>query len=476
MRYQGFCGPSNPSQSILADCERSVNFFLERIEAGAAPFDLALYPTPGQFPWIRTTDVSTRAIEEVSGRTFAVVGGGFWELFPLTQGATRRGAVSQDANPATISYNGKAGSQVFITSGNNGYLYDLAANTLTLVLTDEATMGGFASGRFLAFNAKTGRVRASNQNDGLTWDPSVWFARGQAPDPWLSMIVSEPEIWMIGDRTGEVWYDTGAYPQPFAPYPGAVFQFGTAAPFAATKVGDAITWLAKDKNDTGMIVAAKGYTPQVISNFAVAHALSGYQRTATLADAECLVYEQAGHRFAAYSFESAHATWVYDFTMGTWHERGTWNSVAGRWDAWSARVHGYAAGRHLVGCRATGVISILDAIYGDDNGTPIRRLRIPPPVAAKPPRRLTVDRFELFLEPGLAPAAGLGSDPVVMLRVSKNAKTWSSERTVKAGKQGQFDWSVVWNRLGSSDRLWVPEVSMTDPIPWRLLGADVVAG
>ena len=33
----------------------------------------------------------------------------------------------------------------------------------------------------------------------------------------MPMIVAPPEIWLIGEQTGEVWYDSGAYPQPFAP-------------------------------------------------------------------------------------------------------------------------------------------------------------------------------------------------------------------------------------------------------------------
>jgi len=33
---------------------------------------------------------------------------------------------------------------------------------------------------------------------------------------------------------------------------------------------------------------------------------------------------------------------------------------------------------------------------------------------------------------------------------------------------------VRWSRCGSSEKLWMPEVTVTDPIPWRLSAADVL--
>lgn len=74
--------------------------------------------------------------------------------------------------------------------------------------------------------------------------------------------------------------------------------------------------------------------------------------------------------------------------------------------------------------------------------------------------------------------AGLpGDDPQVMLRLSNDGgKTWISEQWRSAGKTGEYWRRVRWNRLGSARRR-VFEVSVTDPVPWRLTGAylDMVA-
>lgn len=470
MNYRGFCGPSMPAQSLIADCERLINLFPERIESEAAPTGAALCPVPGQQAWITTTDVGVRAIAEVRGRGFAVVGTGLWEVY-ADGTSTRRGTVTQDNNLATISDNGIAGGHLFITSGGNGYCYVLATNALSQVLTGDATQGGFLSGRFLAFSQPTGRVRMSDLNDGLTWGSETiyGFIRSQAPDPWKSMLVRAPDIWLIGEQTGECWYTTDAYPQPFAPMPGAFFPWGTIAPFSTAVVGQHIVWVGRQQGGADAIVAAPNYLPQPISNYAVSTAVG---KIASVADAEILTYLKDGHLFACCSFPQGNQTWVYDVTLGVWHERLRWNTATAGWEAWRPRVHGYLFGKHVVGDRTSGVLSILtDASCVEADGAAIRRVRIPPPLWAPSNGRITVDRLEVLVEPGLGLATGQGSDPQVMLRTSGDAKRWSSERMASAGKIGDFGRRVSWSRCGSSEKLWVPEVSMTDAVPWRLSGA-----
>ena len=47
MRFQGFVGTSYTSQSILADCEESINWYRERVESPFGKTDFFLAPTPG---------------------------------------------------------------------------------------------------------------------------------------------------------------------------------------------------------------------------------------------------------------------------------------------------------------------------------------------------------------------------------------------------------------------------------------------
>lgn len=475
--YQGFCGPSNPTQSVLADAERTINWYVEAVQSPAAPTGAALYPIPGQTAFVSVPEVGTRALFSMNDRCFGVVAGTFYEFF-ATRTATARGTVAQDSNPATICANGPVGNQLGITSGGNWYNYDLGTNTLSAVaaLAGKATQGGMKDGYFLCFDVNTGTVFVSALNDGTSWNTvTSYFQRSIAPDPWKAMIVGNPEIYMLGEQTSEAWYDAGASPQPFAPILSSFMQYGTPAPFAAGMTGDALTFLSRDKNGQAQVFQARGYVPVPISNYAVEGALQDFARTATIDDAELLVYQDLGHLFAAFGFPTADATWCVDLSGGSlWHERGRWVPNSREFQAWRPRVHCYAFGQHLVGDRATGTISYLDNDSATEaDGSVVRRVRIGPPLWASTRQRIQISRFQLQVDTGLGVKSGQGSDPMVMFSSSMDGRTWTPERLASAGKRGQYGKKVFWTRCGSSEKVWMPQISVSDPIPWRLSGAEI---
>lgn len=474
MNYGSFVYGSYPSQSLLAG-EQCVNWYPEPIDAPGMPWQAMLLPTPGQQSYIATSDVGTRALFSMNSRTHGVVGGNIRELF-ATQTSTIRGAVAQDNYPAQIADNGLSGNQRLFSSGSNAYCLDLTTNVVTQVLTGDATMVGMIDTYFLAFNIATSRFRWSGLNDGLTWNALNFQSRSIAPDPWQAMVVDgNRQIWLIGEQTGEVWYDAGTSPSPFAPIPGAVFGYGTPAPFTVKVAGDRMIWLSRSVDGAGIVVSARGYSPERVSDSAIETAIAGYQRTSMITDAEAMVCQIAGHVWYVLSFPTANATWAYDVTTGVWFQLGKWNPVRGAYDVWAPRVHAYAFGQHLVGDRLTGTIATMDVTLGSElDGSAIRRLRVPAPLWRDGrAKRLSVNRFTLIAEPGLGTTAGQGSAPTVMLRTSYNAKTWTNERTASAGAIGRYGTRVFWTRCGSSPDLWVPEISVSDPIPWRILGAEI---
>ena len=469
--YPGFCGPSRPSVATVASIERTMNLYPERAEV---PTGTILLPTPGFLPLQTVSETNTRALFSMaagSGRsTFAVIGGGFYELFQNNL-STRWGSVAQDNNLATISYSGIAGGQLFITSGGNGYCFTLATNTLTQVLTGEATMGGFKDGYFLAFNVTNGKVRISNANDGTTWPALNDFQRSIAPDPWVAMVVSNPEIWMIGEQTSEPWYNAGTYPQPFAPILSGFTPVGTTAPWSCTLVNGSPVLVGRAAQG-GTNIIQIGNPPKTLSSYAVSALLASFERSATLNDAESFSYLSDGHTFVVVNFPTANATWVVDMDTGEWHERGTWNPSQGRYDVWHPRTYAYAFGQHLIGERGTGRISDMNTTVGtESDGSAIRRLRIPPPLWADVPNPAALRRLDLLMDVGLGLQSGQGSDPTVMLRVSTDARTWSQERTCSAGAAGEYATNVFWSRLGRFTKVFVPEITVSDPVPWRWVGA-----
>jgi hypothetical protein len=222
-------------------------------------------------------------------------------------------------------------------------------------------------------------------------------------------------------------------------------------------------------------VRTSGFTPEVISTFAVQNALAGYS---TIADAIGDSYEDLGHTFYILSLPTANVTWSWDTRSG-WAKRGTWNSTRNAFDVWRPCYHAFVFGEHRVlDLRGDGVYQMSSNFFYDVqdetvDGTPkiIVRDRIAPPMVDEN-NLIFYSMFELDLEPGLATGyTGQGSEPVVMLRYSNdNGKTWSSEIEQTAGDRGQYSTRLQWNRLGAGRRrvFWV---RFSDPVPWRIMNA-----
>lgn len=471
MRFPGFCGSFDTSQSAIADCEDTMNWYVEQLPQGGKN-RLAMYPTPGQSTFCATTDLGTTSLCEANGRTFGVVGTHLNEFY-VDGSYTQRGTVLQDNNPSTISYNGIAGSQLFITSGGTGYCYDVTSNTLTTELTGSILMGGMLDGYFIAF--KRNQYQLSDLNDGTSWDPTQFLMRSTAADPWEAMVVVQQPagIWLIGGKTGEVHYDTGNFPFPFAPVPGASFRYGTPAPFSVSVGGDQVRWLSRTPEGAGQIVAARGYVPQRISTHPIENAIETFARNSSITDCESFTYQDQGHLFSVFNFPTANATFVYDDVTGAWHRRGKWNSPLMRDDMWTPRGYCYAFGKHLVGNRTTGTIGVLDVTVATElDGSVIRRQRIAPAIFQEN-QQILIRRLEIYLEAGLGTISGQGSDPVCALQTSDDGgKTYLPERRASVGKMGDYKCRVVFTRMGvPRDR--VNKFIVSDPIPWKIVDAFI---
>jgi hypothetical protein len=109
-----------------------------------------------------------------------------------------------------------------------------------------------------------------------------------------------------------------------------------------------------------------------------------------------------------------------------------------------------AAGVYLVRLTVNGVATVTDTVTVLATGDPVA-----------------------YTVPDPAYGEAVGGDPRVMLRLSNDGgKTWVCEMQRRAGRSGEYWRRVRWDRLGQARRR-VFEVSVTDPIPWRLVGAYV---
>lgn len=499
MLFPAFHGGSYEALSPIAMARRTINFYVEAIETPGAEFPAAMYPTPGWAEFGSVAQSPVRAVFYQNGRAFAVIGTRFYEVF-ANGTLTERGTVIQTGTaPATITANGEGGTELFITVDGNGYVYDLATDTLTSIaaLNGIADFGGMLDGFFISLDAEASEIRISELFDGTTWNSLYFAQRDAAPDLWQSMLVSGAFIWLFGEETSETWYNAGRAPFPFAVDKSSVIPMGIGAPHSAADLGGQVIWLARSRDGGRQIVRASGGPPARISTFALETLLDDIAREAgetaiTTAIGEGIQW--LGHWFYLLTLPNAPdggLSYLYDLTSGAWTQVGTWNAAQGRYDAWAPLFHMHAFGHHLVGSRTDGTIwRAVKPIQGDataanglldTNGEPVRRVHRPPSLRLEN-QVVFFPRLELLLESGLG-ITGQSDDPQVQLQYSSDGgQTWASGGQVNAGSraagaQGEYLQRVYWTRLGSG-RQRIFEWIFSDAIPWRLAGAyvDLVPG
>lgn len=484
MDYRGFVGPSYESQAYTADAEDTVNLYTERMESPGATTRWCLYPTPGVTQIGSAGNGVGRAHEVAAGREFAVKGITLYEI-DSNGGETARGTVAIGADPATISYNGDGGDQLFVTSGGNGYIFNMTTLAFTQVaaLNGKASMGAHLDGYFLALDANTSTLYISNLLAGLTWSTGTDFAqRSQASDPWIALRVNGKYVWLFGTETSEVWYDTGGS-FPFAPYPSGLVPYGIAAAYSTAQVGAALVWLGASASGGYYVLQANGFTAEVISTIPHQLAMSRYS---VVSDAIADSYNEIGHTFYVLTFPTADVTWAWDAATGHWARRGTWMQSTGTFVAWRPGFHAWAFGEHrMLDHKTTSVYRLSSAITTDVDSTDIRRVRRAPCLEGED-QRIFYSSFQLDLESGLGIEIGSYSSVIptnnnqtssqIMLRMSNDGgKNWGAELWKPMGKLGAYGFRAIWHRLGCGRRR-VFEVAFSSPVQWRITGAYLALG
>ena len=287
----------------------------------------------------------------------------------------------------------------------------------------------------------------------------------------VALIVNDREVFLLGERDGEVWIDAGSSPFPFQRLVGTSMQHGIIAQYSLSRLGDSFAWLSQDTRGQGIVMKMNGYTPQRISTHAFETATVGYS---TLADASCSTYQQGGHEFYVLSFPTADVTWCYDVATEMWHKRAYRDNL----DVLHRDRGNCAclfAGKVVVGDWANGALYALDpTVYTDAGGVPMYRMRRAPHLT-EDLNRVKYQRLQIQFEPGVGLATGQGSNPQAMLQWSDDGgSTWSIEHWTSIGKVGIYKNRAIWRRLGMArDRVF--QVAITDPVKVVIVSANVKA-
>lgn len=372
------------SRSVIASAQRCLNLYPEintpesymvmpQMTASAI---VTLYPTPGTRMLGSLTPAQQgpgRGLYYASNnQLYAVIGNTVYHIDPQWR-YTILGYIMRGSTPVSMSDN--AVTAVLVDGTSTGYTIDLASNTFGTIEDSTGSFVGadkvdYIDGYFLFNKPGTPQFYASLAQS-VTFD-NLYFANKNAAPDWLeTIVVNQRQIWLIGQQTTELWYDSGASDFPFEINSSYFIQHGCIAKYSVAKQDSNIFWLGNDPQGGRIVLQGVDLQAVRVSTHAIENEIQNYPR---VDDAVGFCYQQLGHSFYVLTFPTADKTWVYDIEQSIWHERAVIDG-AGQEHRIRANGYAYAYGKHVVIDYATGALYEMSADVYTDLGQPIRRER-----------------------------------------------------------------------------------------------------
>lgn len=429
---------------------------------------LALYPTPGLKLWLNfdLDDNPLRALHIMGDYLYAVVGNTVYRIATDRTNLAMTGVIGTLSGQIFMAHNTNSELMIVDVAGGKGYILS-GVNVTEIADVDFITSSGLTwqDGYFIVTEKDTQRFWISGLNNGTSWDALEYATAEGLPDDAEAIISDHRELWLFGNISTEVLYNSGSPDFPFTRIQGSFQNAGIGAAASIAQLDNTLFWL-----DNWLTVRrAQGYTPVIVSTPQIAYQISLY---ATVSDAIAFSYVHEGHAFYVLTFPRADRTWVYDVATGFWHRRSSFpNDPEGRW---RANCYAFFNNEHLVGDFQHGKIYELDHETYTDDGNTIKAVRTVQAINADG-RTIFFNELELKIQSGVGTVRGAGEDPQIMLQWSDDgAHTWSNEHWRSMGKIGEYEKRARWLRLGRSrDRIF--KVMITDPVDRVLISAHLKA-
>ena len=455
-------GSTTHSQNVTIDDQYTQNYYPE-IEGPGATAQISLRPTPGL---LRLFDAGVGPARsdgiEFMGKLYYVSGNKLIECATdLASGvevgtlSTNGGRVSMDASPTELG----------IVDGTSIYRWD--GTTFSTIADADAPNGAntitWLDFYFICEVSGTGRFQISALNDLTSWDALDFATAESSRDDLIAVKATTNELWLIGEWTTEIYYNSGNPVFPFEPMGHGVIMVGTKSPHTVRlNQNGELTWLATYREGGFDIIKASTGGRQIISDANIARRIND-QSSNNIDDAYASVYGQAGHSFYVLNFPdgSTPITMVYDYRTTFWHDRLCYGLTRHR----CAGI-GYYNKKVVVFDYNGSTVYQWKLDQYDDNGDMIQRIRRMA-ILSNNGLPLMIDSIEIEFKPGTAGAADQTFQ--VALRYSKTGRdgTYTPD-LVRTNKQGEYKGRFKWGPLGRGYRFHI-ETTVTSK-------AEVVVG
>jgi hypothetical protein len=462
-----FAGGAYETFSKNLNAQECVNFYVHIDQEGGVS-QLSLRGTPGLKQWVDTGHFAeVRGVHKLGSYLYAVVGNRVYMISSSGVSTLCTGTLetaSGYVSMASIAATDTTRAQLMIVDGLSGYV---VISTTVTKITDDSFQSfpetvTSQDSYFIVSLRNSGWCYISDVGDGTSWNDTINITAGGYSDNVLAIISDHRDLFLIGEKTFEVFYNSGAS-TPFAVRPGSSQEVGIGAKHSVVKLDNTIFFLS----DNYQIVRLEGNKPVAKSTRSVDYQIAQYE---TKSDAIGMPINIEGNAFYVLTFPTANKTWCYNAASNFWHQLTSYSNEK----RWRGNCAEYFNGKNIVGDYDNGKLYEVDFDTYTDNSELIRRIRATGAIKNEG-KNVFHHQLEIFFESGVGLITGQGSDPQAMLQYSDDGgHTWSSELWRSAGKIGKYEWRAVWNRLGAS-RHRNYRLIVTDPVKWVVTGANLEA-
>jgi hypothetical protein len=448
---------SYPAASKPLSIQKLVNLFPET-QPPDAKSKVALFQRPGMVLW-STLGAPIRLLYNMQNTLYAVAGAGVYRV--ASNGASTLIGTMNSATGQVFAADNSNGQLVIVTV-SNGEGYVATSSTLTQI-TDVDFLGAssvtMVDGYHVFVKPSAEQWFISDLLDPLAYDGFDVATAESQPDGLIACFNLYNLLWLFGERTIEIWQDTGNADFPFERVSGQTIARGCAARGSIAQFDNTLAWLGDDL----IVYRNQGYQPVRISTHALENSIRQYQQDFGVSDATSFSFAVNGHTFYVLTFPAANETWAYDASTGVWVNFQS--GVSGRWNV---DTHATCYGLSLVGSD-DGKIYQLDVDANDDDGDVLIRQATGAPFQANT-LRAKMGAIILDMEVGVGPEAN--TEPQIVLDWSDDGFTFSNQQWRGFGKVGEYRKRVEWRRLGSFRQRSL-RFTVSDPVKVAIYAAAV---
>lgn len=464
-------GGAYRARSLIANAQRCVNLIPEANPKGSNPPVPVTYNlAPGLDGLVQPEEGVVRGIWRASnGALICCIGPSVYFVdLVINYGWTLMGTIPDGDTPVSFSDNGVIG--VLADGTDQGYWWTVGGVILTAI-SDPAYYATdfvvFLDGFFIWNRSGTNQFFVSpsfwNGTDPL--DSLDIASKIGGPDQIVAIASIHRELWLVGQLTSEVWFNSGGVDFPFERLPGVFLDHGMLRGYTLAQADISLFWLSRDRQGQMMVFQSKEYGAIRISTHALEYEIRNYE---DVTDAIGFSYQQEGHTFYVLTFPHADHTWVYDLSTGLWHER-MWLDEDGVEHRHRANCAANVYNMVVCGDHTNGYLYKWDGDTYTDDGEPIRRIRSLPHIVSDG-KRVSYDSFAADMAVGDVPALDDDDDPEVLLRWSDTGgASWGDTVTLEFSRTGDYLRQMNVRRLGiARDRVF--ELSWDFPFKTALQG------